>query len=189
MANVLTPKFRVSYPNVLKAKRNELNGKDEYGLVALFPKGCDLTVLKKAAQEAIVAKWGSDNKKWPANLRTPFRDQAEKSKSDEASGKKTLPAGHEEGAIFINLKSTNKPGVVNERNEDIINETDFYAGCWAHATVRAYAYDNKGNRGVSFGLQNIQKVKDGDTLGSRTKAQDDFAPIEGATTSDATGLF
>lgn len=97
----------------------------------------------------------------------------------------------EEGGTFLNLKSKQKPGLVNEKVEDIIESSEFYAGCFARATVRPYAYDAKGNCGVAFGLQNIQKMKDGDSLGSKTKAQDDFAPIEGAGTGkgSADSLF
>lgn len=172
MGNVLTPVFRVSYPAVLKPKHNKLNDKMEYSVVALFPKGADMSNLKKAAQAALVEKFGADQKKWPKNLKTPFRDQGEKEKDG------ALPSGHEKGAIFMNLKSTQKPGVVNEQVEDIIDESDFYAGCFARATVRAYAYSQAGNAGVNFGLANIQKVKDGDPFGSRTRAEDDFQPIE-----------
>ena len=52
MSKGTTPKFRVSYPNVFKPRRNELNGKDEYSVVALFKKGEDLSKLKKLVQEA-----------------------------------------------------------------------------------------------------------------------------------------
>lgn len=169
--NTVTPKFRVSYPNVFKARKNELNGKEEFSVVALFDKGADLTALKKAAQEATIKKWGADKTKWPTNIRSPFRDQGEREKEG------TLPAGHEKGAIFMNFKSTQKPGVVDQQVQPIIDEADFYAGCYAIASVNAYAYDQKGNRGVSFGLGNLQKVKDGEPLGGRTRAQDDFAPI------------
>lgn len=184
MAKVVTPVFRASYPNVFKARKNDLNGKEEYSVVALFPKGTDLTVLKKAAQEAIEKKWGADKSKHPTNLRSPFRDQSEREKEG------TLPAGYEKGAIFLNLKSTEKPGVVDQNVQPILDETEFYAGVFAKASVNAYAYDQKGNRGVSFGLSNIQKVKDGDALGGgRTRAQDDFAPIEGVEMGSAENLF
>lgn len=193
MANVLTPKFRVSYPNVFKAKKNDLNGKDEYSLVALFPKGADLSKLKAAAQEAVIAKFGTDKSRYPKNMRSPFRDQVERAKIDDTTGKKTLPAGYEEGAIFLNLKSAQKPGLINQAKEDIIDASEFYAGCWAHATINAYAYNHKGNAGVSFGLGNIQKLQDGDPLGSRTSAQDDFEVIAGAdtgsTATSASDLF
>lgn len=192
MPNINTPKFRVSYPNVFKPKRNELNGKDEYSVVALFPKAADIKVLKEAAQKAIIERWGPDKTKWPTNLRSPFRDQSERAK--EVDGKRILPAGHEEGAIFLNLKSSQRPGVVDQNVQDIIDESQFYAGCWARASVNAYAYDQKGNRGVSFGLGNIQKVAEGEPLGNRAKPEQDFAPIAvedtpGSTGASATDIF
>src|SRR5690348_8229642 len=109
---VLTPKFRVSYPSVFKPRKNELSGKEEYSLVALFPKGTDLRVLEQEAARALEAKWGKDKTQWPKPLKSPFRDQGERAKI--VDGKKVLPEGHEEGAIFINLKSTQRPGVVDE---------------------------------------------------------------------------
>ena len=190
MANVNTPTFRVSYPNVFKARKNDLNGKDEFSVVALFKKGEDLSKLKDAAQKAIVDKWGADKTKWPTNLRSPFRDQSERAK--DVSGKRILPPAHEEGAIFLNLKSSQRPGVVDQNVEDIIDESQFYAGCYARASINAYAYDIKGNRGVSFGLGNVQKVKDGEPLGNRAKPEQDFAPIEtsaNASVASASDLF
>ena len=171
----LTPEFRVSFPNVFKPQVNKFNNREEYTVVAVFPLGADLSKLKEAAEAAIIAKWGADKKKWPSKLRTPFRDQAEKAKN--VDGKQVLPQGFEEGAIFMNLKSNKKPGLVDASNEDIIDSSEFYPGCWARASINAYAYDAAGNTGVSFGLNNLQKLRDGEPLGGRTLAQDDFAPV------------
>lgn len=172
--SIVTPIFRASYPNVFKPKLNDLNGKEEYSVMALFPKGCDLSALKKMAQDAVEKKWGADKAKHPTNLKSPFRDQKELAKEGK------MRPGTEDGAIFINLKAKEKPQVVDQNVQPILDEAEFYAGVFAKASVNAYAYDQKGNRGVAFGLGNIQKVKDGDPLGGRTRAQDDFAPIEGA---------
>jgi hypothetical protein len=178
--NVLTPKFRVSFPNVFRPGKAMQVGKEpEYSITMLFPKGADLSALKKAAHEAVVDKWGADKEKWPKNLRNPFRDQ----------GEKEFP-GYEAGATFINAKSKQRPGLVDEKVQDIIEEHKFYPGCYARATVRAFAYDQQGNRGVSFGLQNVQKLADGEPLGGRTNPAQDFEPVasaEGVTT--AAGLF
>lgn len=173
----MTPTFRVSFPNVFKPKENQLSKKLEYSLLALFEKGADLSKLEAAAEAAGVKKWGPDKKKWPKNIRTPFRDQGEKAKEND-EGKEVLPVGHVKGAIFLNLKSKERPGVVDQQTNPIIVESEFYPGCYARATVNAYAYSQAGNNGISFGLVNIQKVKDGDTFGSRTKPEDDFAPID-----------
>ena len=177
MSKLTTPEFRVSYPNVFKAKMNTKSEKLEYSLVALFKKGEDLQVLKAAAQEACEEKWGKDKAKWPKNLRSPFRDQADREKTED-DGRTYMPEGYVKGAIYFNLKNTQKPGVVDQSLQPIIEENEFYAGCYARATLSCYAYDNMGNAGVNFGLRNVQKTRDGDPLGNRTKAEDDFAPIE-----------
>lgn len=186
MSKGTTPKFRVSYPNVFKPRRNELNGKDEYSVVALFKKGEDLSKLKKLVQEAAEKEFGKDPKKWPKNMRSPFRDQAERSKVNEETGQEYLPDGYEAGAIFINLKSAHKPGVVDGQVQPILDEAEFYPGCYAIASVNAYAYNQKGNAGVSLGLQNIQKVAEGEPFGGRSKAEDDFAAVPA---EDASSLF
>ena len=169
---VMTPEFRVSFPAVFKPKRQKGDATSEpkYGLTMLFPKGADLSKLKRAAEEAVKEKWGD---KPPKNLRSPFRDQGEKEYE-----------GYEEGAVFVSASSKQKPGLVDRQRQDIIDETEFYPGCYARATLRAFAYDNNGNKGVAFGLNNVQKLRDGDPLGGRTRAKDDFAddlpPDEGA---------
>lgn len=179
----ITPEFRVSFPNVFQAKLNDLSGKEEYSLVALFPKGADLTVLKEMAQAAAKAKWP---KGLPANFRSPFRKQDEREKVNEENGEKYMPDGYVKGAIFMNLKSQRQPGIVDQNRQPIISAEDFYAGCWARASITCYAYDQKGNRGVSFGLSNLQKVRDGEPFSGRRKAEDEFSAIEGATDAEDT---
>lgn len=183
MKPITTPKFRVSFPHVFEPKKNELSGQDEYSLVAVFPKGTDITELKKAVEEAIVSKWGMDKAKRPNGLRSPFRDNKEKAK--EIGGKMVYPEGYEEGGFFMNLKSKNPPGVVNQNVQDILDKNEFYAGCWARASVSAYAYDNKGNRGVSFGLGHVQKLKDDKPLGNRIRPEEAFTPVDSDNSSSS----
>lgn len=186
---VLTPEFRVAFPKVFKAERNDLNGKDEFSVVALFAKGADLKALKAAAKEAAEKKWGADPKKWPKNMRDPFRDQGDREKEDD-DGNAYLPAGYEKGAIYLNLKSQKRPGVVDAKVQDIIDETDFYGGCYARAQVNAYAYEQKGNAGISFGLNHVQKLRDGESFGAAARNPSDvFSPVEGGASESGTGLF
>ena len=76
-----------------------------------------------------------------------------------------------------------RPGIVNARNEDIIDESEAYSGAYYRAQVRAFAYDSAGNKGVSFGLQNVQKMAEGDPLGGRIPASKAFEAVEEAETS------
>lgn len=162
----LTPKFRASFAHVFRPQPAQEEGKDpKYGITMLFDKGEDLSKLKAAAKEALVEKWGADKTKWPKNIRLPFRDQEEKDFD-----------GYVPGAIFVNATSKQRPGLVDQHVNDIIDETEFYSGCYARASIRAFAYDTKGNKGVAFGLNNIQKLADGEPLGGRTRPEDDFEP-------------
>lgn len=188
MSNLITPEFRVSYASVFKSQKNDLNGKQEYSVVAIFPKAADLTALKQLAADAGAEKWGPDQSKWPANFRKPFRKCNERWKT--VDGKQVVPDGYEDGeAVFITLKQDadkGKPQIVDQNVQDIIEPRDFYSGCWARASVVAYAYDQKGNRGVSFGLRNLQKTRDDKPFGAtNTRATDDFKPIEGAVAGGA----
>ena len=42
------------------------------------------------------------------------------------------------------------------------------------ASFTAFAYDNNGNVGVSFGLNNVQKLREGTRLDNRVAATDEF---------------
>ncbi len=181
MSKVTTPEFRASFPNLSEPRKNDLNGKEEYSVVALFSKGADLSKLEKACKDAMVKKWGSDKSKWPSQIRSPFRKHEEKAKNVE--GKQILPNGYEDGGVFVNFKSQQKPQLVDQNVDDVIDKDKIYAGCYLRASVNAYAYDMKGNRGVSFGLGNVQFLKDGDPIGSRSRAVDDFAPVECASSN------
>jgi hypothetical protein len=186
MANdrIITPPFRASFVSVFKPRENKKEDgtsefKYEIGL-CLFKKGEDLSALNALVRQAAVKKWGDDQSKWPKPLRNPIRDQGEKQKL--VDGKVVgLLDGCEEGAKFISIRSKDKPGLVDANRQAIIDDTEVYSGCWMRAQIDAFAYDKKGNRGVAFGLINVQKIRDDDPLGSgRMKAEDAFEAVAGA---------
>ncbi len=164
---ITTPEFRASFVYVFRPGKPNDKGQQKYAITMLFPAGADLTAMKKAAQDAVVAKWGADPAKWPKNLRNPFRDQGEKTFEGYVAGNK-----------FVTATSDRKPGVVDQKVNPILDESRVYSGCWCRASVRAFTYSNMGNIGVSFGLQNVQLIRDDEPLGSRSRPQDDFTPVE-----------
>lgn len=170
---VVTPKFRVSFPAIFKPKAFDTSQEAKYSLTMLFDEDIDLAKpadgqnnsLKRAAFNAAAEKWGPDKAKWPKGLRMPFRDGNEKSST-----------GYE-GTIFVNASSKTQPGLVDKNLRPILNETDFYAGCYARAEVIAYAYDKMGNKGIGFSLQNIQKLEDGEPFSGRKAASSVFDKV------------
>lgn len=165
----VTQMGRVSYPYLFKAKKNELSSKDEYSVDLLFPKATAgaMNIIHNAIEEAIKEKWGS---KRPNILNLPIKD------GDGTKPKAGTPydeAYH--GCHFITLKNSRKPQVVDANKQEILDEGEVYGGCWGRASFTAYAYDNKGNKGVSLSLVNFQKMKDGEAFsGTRSSAESDF---------------
>lgn len=45
-------------------------------------------------------------------------------------------------------------------------------------SITLYAFNSNGNRGIACGLGNIQKVADGEPLGGRSRAEDDFTAFD-----------
>ena len=160
---IMTIEFRVSFPHLFKAQKMNESSDPKYGLSMLFPKGADLSNMKKVANETAKEKWGD---KMPNNIHSPFINQGDYEYE-----------GYEAGAIFVRATSKHKPGVVDANVQPIIDESEIYPGCYARATVRPFAYDVNGNRGVSFGLQNIQKTRDGDPIGGRVNPEDEFSAV------------
>lgn len=188
MRNIITPEFRASFPALVSARRNELSGKDEFSVVALFKRGEDLSGLKKACEDALIEKFGP-KASWPKGLKTPFRDQVEKARDG------VLPPGHESGAIFCTFKTTQKPGIVDGDLHAIIDPAKIYGGCYMKASVRPGVYEFRQNgkvisRGVSLWLQNIQVTRDGEPFGSpRVQAMDEFAPVNTNTNAEDDDVF
>ena len=171
----LTPEFRVSFPYIMTGQEKDQvkNGVVEkvvkYSVTMLFPKDADLTVLATLVNNVMVEKFGPDKTKWP-KIRKPFRDQGEKADKYK---------GYEAGAVFATATSNQKPGVLDVTGKRIVEPSEFYAGCYAVATVRAFYYKNTGNEGVAFGLSNIMKTRDGENIGGRASAEDEFKAIVG----------
>jgi len=181
---IMTPAFRVAFPSVFKTKHNDLSGADEYSLVALFPKDADLSEIKKLIVAVATEKFGP-REKWPKKMNIPLRNQA-----DRANEEGKLPDGYVAGAYYLNLKSKDKPGVVDQSVAPIIDQSEFYGGCWAKASINCYAYSKMGNSGVAFGLGNVQKIKDDKPFGNRKRAEEEFSAVETSnedSASDASG--
>ncbi|MBR3330691.1 MAG: DUF2815 family protein [Mogibacterium sp.] len=167
---VITGKVRFSYVNIFRS-RSFREGQDaKYSICLLIPKEDKAGIAKikaamdEAVKEGIQSKWGG---KAPKNLHLPLRDGDEE-RADEAP--------EYEGMMFLNANSTTKPGIVDRDLNEILDPDEVYSGCWGRASINFFPYDSNGNRGVGVGLNNIQKLRDDERLGSaRMSAEDDFA--------------
>ncbi len=170
-----TPIGIASYPHVFQPQAGKPNQPAKYSITLLLDKNDPgLEDMKACYRAAVEEKWGS---KKPSGLRSPFRDGDEK---DDDGNRKRGP--EYAGKVYITFRSPvdRKPGVVDGALNPVTQESGkLYAGAMVRISFGAYGYDNDGNRGVSFGLNNIQVVRsDTPRLDSRTDAEDDFDAVE-----------
>ena len=162
---IVTPPGRLSFPAVFTPEKKMSDTGDgalQYSVTLLFPKTEDIEPIRKLANETFRARW-PDPAKQPKNPRKPIRDGDEESWEGYA------------GHWFIKAKSLFPPGVVNAKLQKIMSEAELYPGCWVRAQIGAWAYDTKGNTGVSFNLYNLMKVKDDTPFTKRQGAEDAFS--------------
>lgn len=171
----VTPKGRVCFAEVYHPTAMNETAKKKYSLILLInPEEVKKDPEQQQKLDALVAaveaccretfKCGMKDLYKGKALTSPFRRSEEKPDY--------MPPGH----IFFKLSTVKKPDVVDGLKNDIPEDSNnFYSGCIAHCSYNCFAYDEGGNRGVSIGLNNVQKVADGEPMGGvKTSAQDDF---------------
>jgi len=162
---------RWSYANVWEPK--SINGSTpKFSVSLIIPKTDVATVKKiKAAIEAAYhegeAKLKGNSKSVPALslIKTPLRDGDTERPDDPNYA----------GSYFVNANSATAPGIVDADCQPILTRSEVYSGVYGRASISFYAFNSNGNRGIACGLNNLQKLRDGEPLGGRASAESDFA--------------
>jgi hypothetical protein len=178
--NIRLPRARLYYPHFYKPRlrKGETDqSKAKYQTTVLLPKGVEMAILLKAVDDVAVEKWGPDYAK-KHKIKKPFLKTEDQPKMSELV---------DDYPVFLRLNSKDKPGVVfangSTCGEDKSHEV--YGGRWAFVSVRPFAYDTDGNKGVSLGLQNCQLLEDDDRLGDgRVSAESEFESAEVSSTEE-----
>ena len=174
MKVITGPETRWSYANVWEPKSIN-GGAPKYSVSLIIPKSDTKTVEKiqaaiKAAYEEGQGKLKGNGKTVPALsvLKTPLRDGDTERPDDSAYA----------DSYFINANSAAAPGIVDADRQSIIDRSEVYSGVYGRASISFYAFNSNGNKGIACGLNNLQKVKDGEPLGGKSRAEDDFSTEE-----------
>lgn len=171
MKVITGPTTRWSYANVWEPKSIN-GGTAKYSVSFIIPKSDKVTVekIKKAIQAAYEegqSKLKGNGKSVPSLsvIKTPLRDGDLERPDDEAYA----------NSYFINANSATAPGIVDADRNTIIDRSEIYSGVYGRASINLYAFNSNGNKGIFCGLNNLQKIKDGEPLGGKSRAEDDFA--------------
>lgn len=168
---MITGVFRASYVYVFQPQMLRDGGEPKYQITMLFPKTdqASYQALNVAISQALQAGLQNIfNVQMPPRPKLPLYDgDGVKDNGD--------PFGEEcRGHWVLRASSKTRPSVVDLDIQPILDPNAFYSGCYARATINFYAYNQKGNRGVGCGLNNLQKIADGEPLSGRTTPEEDF---------------
>ena len=174
MKGITGPDTRWSYANVWEPKSIN-GGTPKYSVSLIIPKRDTKTLTKiQAAIEAAYkegeAKLKGNGKSVPplTAIKTPLRDGDTERPDDSAYA----------GCYFVNANATSVPGIVDVDRNPILTRSEVYSGVYGRASITFYAFNSSGNRGIACGLNNLQKVRDGEPLGGKASAEADFATDE-----------
>lgn len=171
MKVITGPQTRWSFCNVWEAKSIN-GGTPKYSVSLIIPKSDTVTVDKINA--AIQAAYTEGESKLKGNgrsvpplssIKTPLRDGDMERPDDEAY----------KNSYFINANSATAPGIVDADRNVILERSEVYSGVYGRASINLYAFNSNGNKGIACGLNNLQKIRDGEPLGGKSRAEDDFA--------------
>ena len=170
MKVITGPNTRWSYANVWEPK--SINGSTpKYSVSLIIPKSDTKTVAKiKAAIEAAYregeSKLKDNGKSVPALsiLKIPLRDGDLEKPNDPAYA----------GSYFVNANAPSAPGIVDVDRNPILTHSEVYSGVYGRASIGFYAFNSSGNKGIACGLNNLQKIRDGEPLGGKASAEYDF---------------
>ena len=165
---------RWSYVNAWEPKSIN-GGAPKYSVSLIIPKSDTKTLEKiraaiQAAYEEGQSKLKGNGRSVPAlsALKTPLRDGDAERPDDEAYA----------NSYFVNANSGTAPGTVDEDRNPILERSEVYSGVYGRASINLYAFNSNGNKGIACGLNNLQKIRDGEPLGGKSRAEDDFAEAD-----------
>jgi len=173
----------LSYPQLFTPKLppNARTGqKPRYSGMFLIPKDMVIRELEEICLKLLEEKWGDkvgemlnypppNNLKWP--IRRDNRKQDGGQRFDETKFKGFITAWSESppGLVGRYAGADGKPAKILQPSAD-----ELYPGSIVNVSVNPFVYDQAGNRGIAFGLVNIQNWEKGERLDNRIAAEDQF---------------
>jgi hypothetical protein len=170
--DVVTGNVRLSYVNLFAPFASQQGAEPKYSTTVLVPK-TDIgtkqridAAINAAIQEGISSKWNGVR---PHVIAIPIYD------GDGVRPSDGMPFGEEcKGHFVFTASSKLAPEVVDLYMQRILNQTEIYSGIYARVSVRFFPYASNDKKGIGCGLGPVQKIQDGEPLGSRVSAATAF---------------
>jgi len=197
-----TPLARLSYAQSLyKPRAQQDGGKLKYGATLIFDLK-DRAELEKVVANVITDEWGAKAIEMAKAglIKSPFLAGDGKEARNKTTG--DLHPGMGADKFFIRVQANeDRPPWIRWKDPNLQEtETNVYSGCMVKAVINAFAWEHPQNgKGVSFGVEGVQKLQEGERLGGSTGGDPEKwiehiedagePPAETKTGAGASGLF
>lgn len=186
---IILKNVRLSYANLFEprpADKDDPDSQLKYSTALIIPKDHPQVDDIKSIVDAIGKSRFGEN--WAKIKRrgNPLKDPDAEYKAErvrleadsEDPDDAVKPDESVRGSYVLNSSSKRQPQVVDRKLQRIMDDSEIWSGCYANVSLGAFAYDKDTNKGVSFGLNNVQLVKEGERLGGAPNADEEFGAIE-----------
>ncbi len=171
-AHIVLNSVRLSYVHLVEAYAQQPGQDPKFSAVILVPKADPGNKAKIDAAIQAAAQRGREKfgQAFPAQPKISVHD------GDGGRPSDGQPFGEQCRDCWVfTASSKQRPNVVDLNLQPILNATEIYSGMYANVGVTFFAYNAPQNKGVGVGLENVQKVADGEPLGGgRAAVEDDF---------------
>jgi len=168
---IVIKNVRLSYFHALKGKLNE-KGDRVWSTTLLIPKDHpQVDAIKAAINEA---KEKNKEKLGKGPVKSPLLDGDAKD-----DGEYRYASAENRGMYLLRASNYNRaPAIVDQNKIEILDDSDIYSGAYANVVINFYAYNSGTNKGISPGLEAIQKKRDGERLSGGGVNVDDVFDVE-----------
>lgn len=175
LQRVVTGKVRLSFVNLFTPVAKKPGEDPKYSATLLIPKSDVATkqrldaAINETIQNGSSKSWGGVR---PPQIHIPIHD------GDGVKPSDGMPFGEECKGHWVMTASSKasqqKPDLVDINLNPVMNQSDIYSGCYARVSLRFFAYNAQGKKGIGAGLGNVQKIDDGQPLAGGRSAASDF---------------
>lgn len=164
----VTGKVRFSFAFLNKSRTND-RGEEKFSVTVLAPKNDPsfLKTFRASEREAAVKKFPGKGEEFYKAIKSVLHDGDGLRPTGEAFGPEC------KGCWVFTASTDDRPGCIDENLQPLMEPIK--SGDYGRVSVNMYGFDTKGNRGVAAGLNNVQLLERGESLGGRTDAATDFA--------------
>lgn len=176
-SQVITGEVRLSYVHLLEPQEDDY-GNSKYQARILIPNDDTETLdaLREAKKVVIKEQMA---KKWGGQMPKVFADSLKDCNKDTTlDGEIYADKDENERDKFaVNASSRNPIEVVNASMRPA-TDSEVYSGVYARVVIQPFLYMNKGKRGIGYGLQAVQIIRDGEPLsGGKVSAKSVFSAV------------